>query len=283
MQQSKIDRLVDILSTPTYFAKEDQMVEKLSKILDDEKLSYMVDDVGNVYVTKGVSDYYPLVVAHTDTVHQICDFKVHFTKDNKNLYALTLDGKKTGIGGDDKAGVFVCLELLREMDVIKAIFLVGEEFGCYGARLAEPKFFENVGYALEFDAPCHNWVSYTSNGVRLFELDSEFINIIKPILEKYMDCQVDLGRHPYTDVSILKSNYDFSCINFSVGYYNMHSVDEYVDIDLCLNTVNIGAEVIRSLGNKKYTFIDGKLRERLDEGQIKSMKADFMRRKQKGI
>ena len=280
--QSATDRLVDILSTPTFFANEDLMVNKICEILDKENIPYMVDDVGNVYATKGVSEYYPLVVAHTDTVHEICDFKVHFTKNNKYLYAMTPDGQKTGIGGDDKAGVFVCLELLMQMDVIKAIFLVGEEFGCYGARLAEPAFFTNVGYALEFDAPSYEWVTYTSNNVRLFDLDGEFIKITQPILEKHMDCSVEMGRHPYTDVSILKSLYDFSCINFSVGYYNMHTVDEYVDIEYCLNTVNIGADLITSLGNKKYPFVDKKLMV-ITEGELKSIKSSFLRRKQKGI
>jgi tripeptide aminopeptidase len=280
--QSKTDRLVDILSTPTYFTKEDKLVVKISTILDELNIQYMVDDIGNIYVTKGKSDFYPCVVAHTDTVHELCEFEVHFTDTKKELYAKTLDDKPTGIGGDDKAGVFVCLELLREIENIKAIFLVGEEFGCYGARLAEPKFFENVGYAIEFDAPGYNWVTYTSNGVRLFDLHGDFIKIVKPILEKHMNSPIEMGIHPYTDVAVIKKNYDFSCLNISVGYYNMHTVDEYVDIEQCLNTINIATDLIKSLGDKKYHFID-QVNTKQEKVNLDNLRVKFINRKKNGF
>jgi len=282
--QSKIDRLVDILSTPTFFAKEDRLIVKISNILDDLGLQYIVDDIGNIYVTKGKAEYFPCVVAHTDTVHEICEFNVHFSENKKELYAKTLDGRLTGIGGDDKAGVFVCLELLREVENIKAVFLVGEEFGCYGARLAEPKFFENVGYAIEFDAPGNNWVTYTSHGIKLFDLKGEFIKIVRPILEKHMDCTIEMGRHPYTDICYLKENYDFSCLNISVGYYNMHTNNEYVDVDECLNTLNIAEDLIANLGNKKYHFVDNESqRQVLQENDLDYLRSKFINRKKNGF
>jgi hypothetical protein len=36
-------------------------------------------------------------------------------------------GKPTGIGGDDKCGVYACLELLKELPNLKAAFFVSEE------------------------------------------------------------------------------------------------------------------------------------------------------------
>ena len=54
--------------------KEDLMIEFLSNYLSDKGYNYDVDEFGNVYVTKGTlneGEFYPCVVAHTDTVHKI--------------------------------------------------------------------------------------------------------------------------------------------------------------------------------------------------------------------
>src|SRR5689334_14953405 len=84
---------------------------------------YWSDDVGNLYATKGkVTEgypYYPCMVAHMDTVHKI----------ESDLHVLEFEGmltgfnrktmKQTGIGGDDKVGIYIALEALRKFDVIK--------------------------------------------------------------------------------------------------------------------------------------------------------------------
>ena len=93
----------------------------------------------------------------------------------------------------------------------------------------------------------------------LYSLTADIITGLKPILEDYMG-DYTLGRHPYTDVSVLGAFYDFSCINYSVGYYNMHSSREYVSIGYVQQARNIALEMISSLGNIKYPFIDESLR-----------------------
>ena len=70
----KINFLKQVLSIPTKSFKEDLMIEFLSNYLSDKGYDYEVDDFGNVYVTKGTlneGEFYPCVVAHTDTVHKI--------------------------------------------------------------------------------------------------------------------------------------------------------------------------------------------------------------------
>jgi tripeptide aminopeptidase len=247
-----INKLISTLSVPSFPGKEDLMREFIVNTLNKSGISNYTDKYGNVYATKGESEHYPCVVAHIDTVHKIEEFTVH--EDNYMLTAWDLEGNQTGIGGDNKAGVFVCLELLERFDVIKAAFFVSEEVGCLGSYLSDPEFFKNVGYALQFDAPYNNWISHYSDGVKLFAVDSDFFRKIDPIFEKNLPKYTisSLGNHPYTDVSALKSLYDFSCVNYSVGYYNMHSKREYVsimDVDLCLNTA---VEMIESLGNNLY-------------------------------
>jgi putative aminopeptidase FrvX len=264
------EKLKDILGTPTYCGQEQYLIAKITKYLIEANLDYVIDEYGNIYVTKGVADYYPCVVAHTDSVHKIVEMDIIEHEDEEDfLYAVEKGTKrKTGCGGDNKAGVYVCLELLEKVEVLKAAFFVSEEYGCFGSILSDETFFENVGYVLQFDAPENDWVTHYCNGVKLFDEEGDFYKTIQPILEDYMG-DYSLGKHPYTDVSILKAFHDFSCINYSVGYYNMHSKSEYVSIGYAQQARNIALEIISSLGNIKYPFIDKnvkmdkkKLRER---------------------
>ena len=250
-----IQRLTNVLSIPSVSGNEDRMRDYLINELNQRNISNYTDKYGNIYAVKGNTDHFPCVIAHIDTVHPITDFTV--VEDNYMLSAIKSDGSPTGIGGDNKAGVFVCLELLDHFDNIKAAFFVSEEVGCLGSYLSDPEFFENVGYAMQFDAPFNNWVSHYSDGVKLFSTGSEFFKKINPIFEECLPGygQKSLGNHPYTDVSALKSLYDFSCVNFSVGYYNMHSIHEYVsifDVELCLDTAK---KLIKSLGEELYFFV----------------------------
>ena len=61
--------LIDTLSVQTSSGKEQDMIQYIInfcvKNLPNSKIK--VDD-NNVYVTKGVSDVYPCIVSHTDTV-----------------------------------------------------------------------------------------------------------------------------------------------------------------------------------------------------------------------
>ena len=58
--------------------------------------------------------------------------------------------------------------------------------------------------------------------------------------------------HPYTDVYALKSKFDFSCINISIGYYQYHTKNEYVVIEDVFNGIDMGKKMIQELGYKKY-------------------------------
>jgi di/tripeptidase len=216
----------------------------------------------NVYAVKGeVSDgeMYPCVVCHTDTVHKIDTINVveemlpNSHREMKlSLKAYNNDGEPTGIGGDDKCGVFACMELLEEMDVIKAAFFVSEETGCHGSKMADKSFFSNVGYAIQFDAP-ENWmVTETCFGAKLFERESEFFEKCDKVLTESMNDKRQYMIHPYTDVYALKTKFDFACINFSIGYYRYHTPNEYVVVEDTYNGIKMGKDMIESLGYKKY-------------------------------
>jgi len=256
--------LKEVLEIPSFSGMEDLIVEFIVKFCEQHNLDYYVDDYKNVYVTKGKlkkGEYYPCVVAHTDTVH--FDQKEMIRNREKITIKESKHGKKTklmgwndmtdqatGIGGDDKVGVYICLNMLLEFDTIKAAFFVEEEIGMRGSKKADPNFFENVGYAIQFDGPTRNWFSKTLMGKNLW--NEEFLNDVKPLLETY---NVDnFSIDPFTDVLQIVEKFGICCSVFPTGYYNQHSKNEYVIPEETEECYQLGKEAIEVLGLKKYIF-----------------------------
>ena len=254
------EKLKELLSIPTKTWEEERLINYLIGHFEEMGYDYEKDDLGNLYVTKGVSDYYPLVLAHTDSVHDIVEMEVReeYLPNSQGESKLALkaytkeDGAPTGIGGDDKAGVFICLQLLEKFDVIKAFFPVAEETGCHGSRGAKEEFFKDVGYAIQFDSTENDTMSLSLMGVRLFEQKSEFFNKTRNIILEHGF--TEWRHHPYTDTMVLKDKFNFACLNFAAGYYNYHTVNEYVVIDDVKNSIKLGENVISKLGNSFYEF-----------------------------
>ena len=254
------EKLKELLSIPTKTWEEDRLIAYLIEHFESRGYHYEIDDMGNLYVTKGISEYYPLVLAHTDSVHDITEMVVKEeylpnSQGNKKLAlkAYTKDGNlPTGIGGDDKAGVFICLQLLERFNVIKGFFPVAEETGCHGSRGAKESFFNNVGYAIQFDSTENDTMSLSLMGTQLFEQDSEFFNKTKGLILEHGF--TEWRHHPYTDTMVLKERFNFSCLNLAAGYYNCHSNNEYVIVEDVLNSTLLGESVIKKLGNEFYEF-----------------------------
>ena len=256
--------LKEVLSVPTKTYQEDLMIKFITNWLEENGISYNLDKHNNIYAVKQTDefiDYFPCVIAHTDTVHSIDSinireiFSVNEQEELKpSLKAYNDFGNPTGIGGDDKCGVYACLELLKELPNLKAAFFVSEETGCHGSKKADPNFFMNVGYGIQFDAPGNTMVTEICMGTKLFERDSEFFTSCDEVLNETFQGKQVYWSNPYTDVYVLKNIFDFSCINISIGYYNYHTPNEYVVIEDVYNGIKTGKKMIDKLGNKKYKF-----------------------------
>lgn len=255
-----LDFLKEVLSLPSISGDESMVRDYIIEYAKTYGIDYYTDKKGNIYLTKGMLDstdeYFPCVVSHMDTVHRshrtLIENKVRLTIKEDNLGWLTAHhpetDKQTGIGGDDKCGVYVCLELFKNFDKLKGAFFVEEEIGMLGSKESDDKFFENVGYAIQFDAPSSNWISEVCSGVKLF--DEDFKNEIKGVLNEsgYNKFSID----PFTDVNQLAKKYDFNCLNLGCGYYRQHSDSEYVVISEVEDSLRAGVELINKLGLTKY-------------------------------
>jgi di/tripeptidase len=261
-----ISFLKEVLSVPTKTYQEQRMVEFLVNWLTENNIDHYVDDKMNVYATKQETSelpedfYFPCVISHTDTVHNIDTINIDEImlpnaqgEMKPSLKAYNDSNLPTGIGGDDKCGVFACLTLLKELPNLKAAFFVSEETGCHGSRAADPEFFTNVGYGIQFDAP-ENWmITEKCFGQILFDRDSEFFTKVDEVLtEGMVNEDMKYMVHPYTDVYALRSKFDFSCVNFSIGYYDYHTKNEYVVIEDVFNGIEMGRKMIQSLGYKLH-------------------------------
>ena len=90
-----INRLIETLSIPSFYGKEDLIREYIVNTLNEKNINNYVDEYGNIYATKGNTEYFPCVVSHIDTVHEITEYKI--IEENYNLSAIKPDGSPTGI------------------------------------------------------------------------------------------------------------------------------------------------------------------------------------------
>jgi hypothetical protein len=135
---------------------------------------------------------------------------------------------KTGIGGDDKNGIFILFQLLQNplIKKLKVLFTVEEEIGMHGAEAAltsSPDFFKDIAYMFEPDRKgncdiIHKWG-------RGETYSPEFKSHLLPIAEKY---QYKEEHGSVTDVFVMFEVLNISCFNFSCGYYEPHTAKEYV-------------------------------------------------------
>ena len=268
--------LKDVLSIPSISGNETMLRDYIIKFAHNNQIDYVLDKKGNLYLTKGSDkmtsgEYYPCVVSHIDTVHRshidLINEKIRLdiVEDVKgNLIAYNpLTKEQTGVGGDDKCGVFVCLSLFLEMDVLKGAFFVEEEIGMLGSREACEEFFDNVGYAIQFDAPSANWITEVCSGIKI--LDETFKHKVKPVLKE--GGYTKFSNDPFTDVNQLSQKFDFNCLNLGCGYYEQHRDTEYVVVEEVEKSLNMGIKLITHLGVHDYKRDDRDIIENIEDNK----------------
>jgi tripeptide aminopeptidase len=244
-------RLKEILSIPSCVEYENLIKDYLIGYGIKNGIRVNIDVKGNVYLIKGnlSEGGFPCVTAHLDTVYksQIPLIKANgrltikediYTNEETILY---VEGPG-GIGGDDKCGVAISLELLEKCDKLIAAFFVEEECGCKGSKNSDKSIFNNIDYVIGFDAPSNNWFTRLCNGVKIHD-DDDFIQI-SSILDK---CGVDnISVDPFTDVKELRLKYGIPCFNLFAGYYGQHSgINEYVVVEDVEKAIEVGYEIIK--------------------------------------
>ena len=266
MTQSEYKLLLEVLSIETCSKEEDAMIGFLLAFFEKHGIRAYRDEVGNVYAEKGevgTFQKYPLVVAHTDTVHRIHGKKIipkklllpNFAGELKPaLKGFDQDGNPVGLGADCKVGIALCLILFLRQPVLKGFFPVQEEIGARGAEKVNLSFLQNVGYAIEFDSPA-NTSSITLGGALMYNPDDEsglgkiFTKLLLEFSEK-RETEFTLEQHSYTDIVKLRPH--FTCCNVPVGYYLYHTTSEYLLEEEAFMALDLGEELIKRAGYRYY-------------------------------
>lgn len=156
-------------------------------------------------------DFPVLLVAHLDTVHKSLPRVIHYNKKTDSL------SSPQGIGGDDRCGVYMVLEAVKQFNC-SVLFCEDEEVGGVGAEkftksdLAQSLEFN---YMIEFDRR-------GKNDAVFYECDNvDFTNFITEEFYK-------TAWGSFSDISILAPFFGCAAVNLSCGYYNAHTTQEYV-------------------------------------------------------
>lgn len=199
---------------------EKRMRKVLRPLCKERGAKVVKDDVGNLLVTKGKADSYPCICAHMDQVQHrhSKDFTVY--RQDDCIFAFSAKAREQqGLGADDKNGLWIALELLAELPVLKCAFFVGEEIGCIGSNHVDLGFFDNVRYCVQADRRNGDDLITSISGNLCSE---DFLNDIGYQLYGYRPTQgltTDVG-------TLVRRGVGVSCINISCGYYDPHTDHE---------------------------------------------------------
>ena len=221
----------------------DDMQAFLLAFAANNKLNVREDLAGNIYMIKGASQTYPCAVAHMDTVHRITKGGIEPVVVNGLVTGMNpLTMEQTGIGGDDKCGIYAALICLQTLPEMKAAFFVDEECGCDGSNNCDLEFFKDCRYILQADRRGkEDWVKDISGPLG----SKAFQKAVRPIYQKY-------GYKPcsgmMTDVMELRDRkVGVSVANMSAGYYSPHMDCEFISLKSLDNVINMMVDIFTNV------------------------------------
>lgn len=188
--------------------------------------NYKVENEDGFLYAKG--DIPVLLVAHMDTVHRSLPTVIR-----------KIDGQISspqGIGGDDRCGIFIIMNIVKNMHC-SVVLCEDEEIGGVGARkFTKSKFINELGvnYIIEFDrAHATDAVFYSCD-------NKDFTDFVTDVTG------FKVAQGSFSDISVIAPAAKIAAVNLSCGYYNAHSTSEYVVYDEMMDTIAAAKELIQA-------------------------------------
>ena len=182
-----------------------------------------------------------MLCAHLDTVHKELPKTIVYEKGKIS--------SPQGIGGDDRCGIYMILELLKTHPDIHVCFFEEEEHGGIGSTKFTAtetcnSLIGKLNYVIELDRANSRDAVYYSQDNYDFEkfIEKEFFEI---------------AYGSFTDICHICPTLECAGVNLSCGYYNQHTVKEYV----CLKEMETVVEEVRKLLDRtteadKFEYIE---------------------------
>lgn len=173
-----------------------------------------------------------LLVAHMDTVHRETCRAIHNV--NGKVYS------PQGIGGDDRCGIFMIMNIVKDTKC-SVLLCEDEERGGIGAyKFVNSSYIKevNVNYIIELDRMGNN------DAVFYRCRNQEFTDFI---------CDTTGFKEAFgtfSDISIIAPEMKVAAVNLSCGYYNAHTLNEYVVYDEMMDNIETVKGLIRTESEK---------------------------------
>lgn len=183
-----------------------------------------------------------LLTAHMDTVHAFCPYII---VEETTPLGLNKVWSPYGIGGDDRCGVYMILQIIKEYKC-SVLFCEDEESGGIGSsKFCKTKYIselEKMQYMIELDR------ANESDAV-FYDCDNDdFVTFI----EKNIGYKKTWGT--FSDISNLCPKAKVAGVNLSCGYYKAHTTNEYIilqEVEMTIYSVTY----LLSITTKEDKFI----------------------------
>ena len=183
-----------------------------------------------------------LLIAHLDTVHTNPVKDICMSHDGNILMS------PQGIGGDDRCGVYALMQLYSGSSGKPwLLFTCDEEIGGKGAN----------AFAADYKS---GTLSSGLNAIRLLiEIDRKgrdeavYYDCDNPELEDYITSKgfvTDFGT--YSDISTIAPVMGVAAVNLSSGYYNPHTLHEYINRKHLNETIAKVDSILADAGKKDF-------------------------------
>lgn len=219
-----------------YKMEDDELHEYV--ISELESNGYIVTNSPKEYVYAVTDELNPIMmVAHMDTVHK--DKPTDKTLQLKNDVIGSLS---TGLGADDRNGIYAILELVKRGFRPQVLFTHGEEIGGLGAKAFTLDFKEPIiktKFMIELDRKGINECVFYDCGNKKFQSMVQSYGFIKHI-------------GSYSDIDTISKAWDIASVNLSVGYYNAHRNNEYTLFSGIEFTINRVSQILSDESKLKY-------------------------------
>lgn len=178
-----------------------------------------------------------LLVAHLDTVHKTAPKDIFINLSQTRMFATE------GIGGDDRCGVVIILDIIEKLNC-SVLFTEDEEIGGLGAtKFGKEKYDLDVNYVVEFDRKGNNDYVFYKKANPHFEEHIKKFGFVK-------------SSGTYSDISEIAEDYEVEAVNLSSGYYNPHTTSEWVSFEDMEDITKRAIEMIAT-PTEKFDYVAG--------------------------
>ena len=160
------------------------------------------------------------LVAHMDTVFKTLPKDIYYDRDSNVMWS------PTGLGADDRAGVFAICQIIKAGLRPHIIFTTDEEVGGLGARALSllPCPFKDLRYIIQLD--------------RRGEKDCVFYDCDNKDFETYVEgFGFENAWGTFSDISYLAPAWKIAAVNLSIGYFSEHTTSEILNVNYMLDTI----------------------------------------------